>query len=77
MINIKAKRILSQLMIFGFLLGIQNGLVALWEDGKPDPIRVFPYQASNLPKKDQQALESGIHLNSKLELIKLIEDYLS
>ena len=64
-------------MIFGFLMGVQNGLVALWKDGNPEPIRVFPYQVSNLPLKDQQALEDGIHLKNKLELIKLIEDYLS
>ena len=68
---------MSHLMIFGFLLGVQNGLVALWEDGKDDPIRVFPYQVSNLPAKDQEALEQGIHLNSKLQLLQLIEDYLS
>ena len=68
---------MSYLLIFGFLLGVQKGYVALWEDGKSDPIRVFPYAVSNLPLKDQQALEAGIHLNSKLELIKLIEDYLS
>ena len=68
---------MCQLLIVGFLLGVQNGLVALWEDGKAEPIRVFPYQASNLPLKDQQALEAGIHLDNKLQLIKLIEDYLS
>ena len=77
MINIKAKRILSQLMVFGFLLGVQNGMVALWEDGKAEPIRVFPYAVSNLPLQDQQRLQQGIHLDSRLELIKLIEDYLS
>ena len=76
-INIKAKRIMCQLLAFGFLLGVQNGLVALWEDGKAEPIRVFPYQVSNLPQKDQQALERGIHLDNKLQLIRLIEDYLS
>lgn len=64
-------------LIFGFLLGIQNGYVALWEDGKADPIRVFPYAANNLPAADRQALEKGIHLDSKLQLIQLIEDYLS
>ena len=68
---------MSQLMIAGFLLGVQNGLVALWEDGKEEPIRVFPYQVSNLPLKDQQTLEAGIHLDNKLQLIRLIEDYLS
>ena len=64
-------------MIFGFLLGVQNGLVALWEDGKPEPIRVFPYSADNLPTADRQALEKGIHLDNRLQLLRLIEDYLS
>ena len=73
----KAKRIMCQLLIVGFLLGVQNGLVALWEDGKAEPIRVFPYSVENLPAADRQALEAGIHLDSKLQLIRLIEDYLS
>ena len=64
-------------LIFGFLLGVQNGNVALWEDGKADPIRVFPYSADNLPTADRQALEQGIHLDNKVQLIRLIEDYLS
>ena len=64
-------------LLFGFLLGVHNGNVALWEDGKADPIRVFPYSASNLPTADRQALEKGIHLDNKLQLIRLIEDYLS
>ena len=76
-INIKVKCIMSQLVILGFLLGVQNGMVALWEDGNAEPIRVFPYAVSNLPQKDQLALEAGIHLDNKLQLIKLIEDYLS
>ena len=77
MINIKVKQFLSAFLFFGFLLGVQNGYVALWEDGKPEPIRVFPYSAENLPPTDRQALEEGIHLDSKLQLIQLIEDYLS
>ena len=77
MINIKVKQFLAMCIIFGFLLGVQNGNVALWEDGKTDPVRVFPYSAANLPEADRQALEKGIHLDSKLQLIRLIEDYLS
>ena len=73
----KATRILSMLMVFGFLLGVRNGNVALWKDGNPEPIRVFPYPAENLPEADRLALEEGIHLDSKLQLIQLIEDYLS
>ena len=76
-INIKVKQFLCLGLMFGFLLGIQNGYVALWEDGKADPIRVFPDSASNLPPADRQSLEQGIHLDSKLQLVQLIEDYLS
>ena len=77
MITIKAKQFLSMGLLFGFLLGVQNGYVALWKDGNPEPVRVFPYLAENLPDPDRQALEQGIHLDNKLQLIRLIEDYLS
>ena len=77
MINIKTKQFLAACLIFGFLLGIQDGNIALWEDGKSDPIRVFPYSADNLPPADRAVLEKGIHLDNKLQLIRLIEDYLS
>ena len=77
MITIKAKQFLSMGLIFGFLLGVQNGYVALWKDGNPEPLRVFPYLAENLPEADRMALEQGIHLNNRLQLIQLIEDYLS
>ena len=77
MINIKVKQFLAMSLLFGFLLGVQNGYVALWKDGTAEPIRVFPYSAENLPPADRQALEQGIHLDSRTELIQLIEDYLS
>ena len=77
MIIIKAKQFLSMGLIFGFLLGVQNGYVALWKDGNPEPLRVFPYLAENLPEADRLALEQGIHLDNRLQLIELIEDYLS
>ena len=64
-------------LIFGFLLGISDGYIALWKDGQEKPMRVFPYKAESLPAADQRALEHGIHLNSKEDLIALVEDYLS
>lgn len=64
-------------LLFGFLLGISDGYIALWKDGNADPVRVFPYRAEHLPIADQQALEEGIHLDSKEKLIQLLEDYLS
>ena len=74
---IKKKSHVYLALFFGFLLGIQNGFVALWEDGNPEPIRVFPYKASSLPAADQKRLEDGIHVASKSELVQMIEDYLS
>ena len=73
----KKLRCLYIALIFGFLLGIRDGYVTLWKDGNTDPLQVFPYRAAHLPVADQQALEKGIHLESKQELIQLLEDYLS
>ena len=64
-------------LFFGFLLGIQNGFVAVWQDGNPEPVRVFSYRATSLPAADQKRLAEGIHVGSKAELIQMIEDYLS
>ena len=73
----KAIRYLYFTLIFGFLLGISDGYIALWEDGNEKPMEVFPYQAISLPAADQQALEKGIHICSTDELNRLLEDYLS
>lgn len=72
----KKKPLLTQLLILGFLLGIQDGCIALWRDGNPDP-EVFPYRAEHLPIADQKALEKGIFIAGEEELARLIEDYLS
>lgn len=64
-------------LLFGFLLGIRDGYIALWKDGNATPIRVFPYRAEYLPEADQRALENGIHIDGEEELKPLLEDYLS
>ena len=69
--------LLTNLLLFGFILGIHEGKVALWKDGQKKPVTVFPYQASTLPEADQQRLKEGIHVDSLGELYKLIEDYFS
>lgn len=73
----KKLTILYFITLLGFLLGVHNGRIALWEDGKQKPIKVFPYSAGLLPKQDRQALEKGIHFDSKQQLLERIEDYLS
>ena len=72
------KRVIAtNLLLFGFILGIHEGKIALWKDNQSKPMKVFPYQASILPEADQQRLEKGIHVDSLSELYKLVEDYLS
>lgn len=73
----KRYRRLYTLILCGFLLGIHDGRVALWKDDDPQPLQVFPYQASLLPEADQQALRRGIHAETPQELAGLLEDYLS
>ena len=69
--------ILYSMILVGFLLGIHGGRITLWKDGDPSPVKVFPYSARLLPEKDRQALEKGIHFDTKEELAQRIEDYLS
>jgi hypothetical protein len=70
-------RILSILLLFGYILGVQDGFVALWKDGQDRPIEVFPYSAVMLPKADQERLRDGIPIDNLNELHRLLEDYLS
>lgn len=64
-------------LVFAFLLGAKDGFVALWKDSQPEPVKVFPYQVSSLPREDQLRLEKGIPIESKEKLLALLEDYLS
>ena len=73
----KKKTLLTNLLLFGFILGIHEGRVALWKEGQQKPIKVFPYQASMFPPADQKRLEEGVHVDNLTELRKLIEDYFS
>lgn len=71
------KSILPGILLLGFLLGIHDGMIALWKDQDPQPIRVFPYSAASLPRSDREALEKGIHVDSAEELMRFLEDYMS
>ena len=71
------RTVLANIALFGFLLGIYEGKVALWKDNKKEPIKVFPYNASMLPEADQQRLKQWVHVDSLSELYALVEDYFS
>lgn len=73
----KKRAILLNMLLLGFLLGIYEGKIALWRNNEPEPIQVFPYRASMLPKADQKALQKGIAIDNLDQLQKLIQDYLS
>ena len=73
----KIRKLLCNLLAFGFLLGIYEGKVALWRDNETKPMKVFPYLASMLPKEDQKKLSKGIKIDNFRQLHKLLEDYLS
>ena len=64
-------------LIFTFLIGIHQGNVALWQEGRSEPVAVFPCRAELLPPADRQALEAGIRVSSEEELHRLLEDFLS
>ncbi len=70
----KQHRYLYSILLLGFLLGIHEGKIALWKDNDPTPMRVFPYEVSQLPQADQQALKKGIHVDSLGQLKKMLED---
>ena len=73
----KKKPVSSLLLTLGFLLGIHNGYIALWNDGQTEPAEVFPYRAKMLPEADQRALEKGILIPDEKSLSSILEDYLS
>ena len=73
----RKRNILYSIILFGFLIGIHNGQIALWRDNDPNPIKVFPYRAEILPEADQTALQKGIRISSIADLQQLLQDYLS
>ena len=60
-----------------FILGVKDGRVALWKDGQPEPVKVFPCRAAMLPPEARSALEKGIRIESMEDLEELAENYLS
>ncbi len=73
----KLQRCLCQFLLLGLLLGVHNGYIAIFDDAKSEPLRVFPYQVSALPLQDQVLLNAGIPIESQSHLHRLLQDYLS
>ncbi len=67
---------LCSFLLFGFLLGIHDGQIALWKDQDPIPCKIIPCPVSALPAHVQTALKKGIPIDSMEDFEKLIEKYL-
>ncbi len=70
------RKILTQFMVFGFLLGIYRGRIALWKDQDPKPIKVLPYSSELVQGPLRDALEKGIPISSMEDIELLLEKYL-
>lgn len=70
-------RHICAIVLFGFLLGVHDGRIALWKDDAAEPWKVFPYPVSALPAEAQQKLNDGIRVDSMEDLDRLLENFLS
>ena len=64
-------------LLLTFILGVRDGKVALWKEGQPEPVKVFPCRTAMLPPETRTALEKGIRIESMEDLEELAENYLS
>lgn len=70
-------RLLSVLLVFGFLLGVHEGRITIWKDGVSEPWRTFPYPLIVLPSQTQAQLRRGIRIDSMEDLDRFLENLLS
>ena len=74
--NKRTRRICTMVLMAGFLLGIRNNRLTLWQEDDPHPVQVYDIRADSLPPADQLQLRRGIRLESREELWLLLENYL-
>ena len=67
--------ILYCIIVFGYILGIREGMLALLWDSTP--VQTYPCPVSSLPEADRTLLEQGIPIDSFSDLTARLEDYLS
>ena len=64
-------------LVLAFLLGSREGFLTRWIPPEPDAVFTFPCRISSLPPADRKLLEEGIRVETRQELMGLLEDYLS
>ena len=60
-----------------FIIGIENGRIAVFGEGEEKPLILTDTYANTLPKIDRDELEKGVKVSGEKELKKAIEDYCS
>ena len=66
----------AAILLAGYL-GFYNGYLALWNHAGSAPDHIFPYRAETYSDADKDALARGIPFDTREELTRLLEDYLS
>jgi hypothetical protein len=70
------RKICTLVLVMGFLLGIRDGKLTLWRDGRTQPEQVYDIRADSLPPADQLQLRRGIRVEDREQLWLILENYL-
>lgn len=74
--NKRSKRICALTLAAGFLLGLRNGRLTLWQDDDPHPVQIYDIREDSLPPADRLTLRRGIRAENRQELWQILENYL-
>ena len=72
----RTKKLCTMALLAGFLLGIHENRLTLWQDADPHPLQIYDIRADSLPPADQLRLRRGIRVESRESLWLLLENYL-
>lgn len=68
-------RIGALILVAGFFIGIHNGRIGIWKDGQNTPYRVVPCPVFLLTEAQQQALATGIRIDTMEDVEQLISQF--
>ena len=72
----RTKKLCTMALLAGFLLGIHENHLTLWQDADPHPLQIYDIRADSLPPADQLRLRRGIRVENRESLWLLLENYL-
>lgn len=72
----RKQNLAALVLCMGFLLGIRDGKLTLWQEGQDHPVQIYDIPADSLPPADQVLLSRGIRVEDRQALWALLENYL-